>query len=109
MQVARKDELMRTWFRSERIFLSEAKWYFQTREGVDVGPYDSEDEATIEAGMLRELLRDAMSADVAMGVIREFVVDSYAMGRPLTPQFSGARFTRPQPRSILAAARPHTS
>ena len=36
---------------------SAGKWYFRTREGVDVGPYDTPFEAEIEAGLLKELLK----------------------------------------------------
>jgi len=91
MNAARIDEKPKTWFRSERVFLSNEKWFFHTREGVDVGPYDSQFEAKIEAGMLKELLRErAATGDASISVIREFVLDSYAMGRPLTPNFSQA-------------------
>ena len=91
MHAARIDEKPKTWFRSERVFLSDEKWFFHTREGVDVGPYDSQFEAEIEAGMLRELLREREAkGDASISVIREFVLDSYAMGRPLTPNFSQA-------------------
>ncbi len=91
MNAARIDEKPKTWFRSERVFLSDEKWFFHTREGVDVGPYDSQFEAEIEAGMLKELLRErAAKGDASISVIREFVLDSYAMGRPLTPNFSQA-------------------
>ena len=84
----RSNEKSRTWFRSERVFLSDGKWFFHTREGIDVGPYDSQFEAEIEAGMLKELLREGADADSsAIDVIREFVLDSYAMGRPLVPSF----------------------
>ncbi|MEQ8486141.1 MAG: DUF6316 family protein [Pseudomonadales bacterium] len=87
---ARDNEKPKTWFRSERVFLSNGKWFFHTREGVDVGPYDSQFEAEIEAGMLKELLRDREGRQQPLSVIREFVLDSYAMGRPLTPSFSEA-------------------
>jgi len=91
MNAARHDEKPRTWFRSDRVFLSDGKWFFHTREGVDVGPYDSQFEAEIEAGMLKELLRErAAKGEGSMLVIREFVLDSYAMGRPLTPNFGQA-------------------
>jgi len=91
MNAARHDEKQKTWFRSDRVFLSDQQWFFHTREGVDVGPYDSQFEAEIEAGMLKELLRErAAKGDASMSVIREFVLDSYAMGRPLTPNFAGA-------------------
>ena len=88
MSKARLDEEPRTWFRSERVFLSDQMWFFHTREGVDVGPYPSQFEAEIEAGLLKELLREAGAEAPGMGVIREFVLESYAMGRPLTPNFS---------------------
>lgn len=32
--------------RSDRFFDQEAYWYFRTREGLDIGPYDSRDAAT---------------------------------------------------------------
>lgn len=89
-QVSRAAEKPRTWFRSERVFLSDGQWFFHTREGVDVGPYESQFEAEIEAGMLKELLRERGTGDNCMPVIREFVLDSYAMGRPLTPSFRSA-------------------
>lgn len=89
MITARSNERPQTWFRSERVFLSDGKWYFHTREGVDVGPYDSQFEAEIEAGMLKELLRERPGTD-PLGIIREFVLDSYEMGRPLTPSFGEA-------------------
>ena len=88
MKVARQSEQPKTWFRSERVFLSGSQdWYFQTREGVDVGPYESQFEAEIEAGLLKELLIEVSDAETIMSIIREFVLDSYAMGRPLTPRF----------------------
>ncbi len=88
MNAVRCNEQPRTWFRSDRVFLSDGKWFFHTREGVDVGPYESQFEAEIEAGMLRELIRGRTEGSNALSVIREFVVDSHAMGRPLSPSFS---------------------
>lgn len=91
MQAARADETPRTWFRSERVFLSNGKWFFHTREGVDLGPYESQFEAEVEAGMLKALLCDrAPQGEASMAVIREFVFDSYATGRLLTPHFAQA-------------------
>ncbi|MFK7912701.1 MAG: DUF6316 family protein [Pseudomonadales bacterium] len=89
-EAVRGAEQAKTWFRSERVFLSNNEWYFHTREGVDVGPYPSQFEAEIEAGMLRELLRPVPGGEPSLAVIREFVLDSYAMGRPLAPNFSRA-------------------
>ncbi len=90
MNVVRLNESPRTWFRSERVFLSNGSWYFHTRECVDVGPYESQFEAEIEASMLKELLRERSDDDGALNVIREFVLDSYVMGRPLAPSFGEA-------------------
>lgn len=88
MKVSRNKEQERVWFRSERVFLSGGShWYFQTREGVDVGPYESQFEAEIEAGLLKELLQECPDERAVRGAIREFVLDSYAMGRPLNPLF----------------------
>lgn len=90
MRSARRQEEQKTWFRSERVFLSDGEWYFHTREGVDVGPYPSQFETEIEAGMLKELMRNVEAGEASLRVIREFVLESYAMGRPLTPNFSRA-------------------
>jgi hypothetical protein len=86
MTVARSTEPPRTWYRSDRVFASNGSWYFHTREGVDVGPYDSQFEAEIEAGMLKELLLGRPTGEHALAVIRDFVLESYVMGRPLSPQ-----------------------
>lgn len=88
MAEARHSERPRTWFRSDRVFLSNNEWYFHTREGVDVGPYPSQFEAEIEANMLRELLKPVGRGEPSLGVIREFVLESYSMGRPLAPNFT---------------------
>ena len=88
MKVCRRNEDARVWFRSERVFLiDDSDWYFQTREGVDVGPYESQCEAEIEAGLLKELLLGCANDEAVMAMIREFVLDSFAMGRPLNPRF----------------------
>ena len=88
MKVARSEEQERVWFRSERVFLSGgSEWYFQTREGVDLGPYDTQFEAEVEAGLLKELLLNC-GDEAAIGItIQEFVSDSFDMGRPLSPRY----------------------
>ena len=92
MTVGRNKEEPRMWFRSERVFSVDGQWFFHTREGVDVGPYESQFEAEIEAGMLKELMRETAKGDNSLSVIREFVLESYAMGRPLTPNFRDALY-----------------
>lgn len=84
----RQEENARIWFRSERVFASGNDWYFHTREGIDVGPYESQFEAEIEAGLVKELLRETSSDQVAIAVIRDFVLDSFTLGRPLLPTFA---------------------
>ena len=84
----RQQEQPRVWFRSDRVFASGSDWYFHTREGIDVGPYTSHFEAEIEAGLVKELLRSAGTPEAAVGIIRDFVLDSYSLGRPLLPTFA---------------------
>ncbi len=91
-QVARREENPRTWFRSERVFLMrENAWYFRTREGVEIGPYDSRFEAEVEAGMLKELLKELTSEAARHRVIKEFILDAFEGGHALSPQFREAR------------------
>jgi len=35
----------RTYFRSDRFFAVSNQWYFSTREGGDLGPFDTQDQA----------------------------------------------------------------
>ena len=37
MLVGRDNETERTWFRSDRVFVTNGQWYFHTREGIDRG------------------------------------------------------------------------
>lgn len=39
------DRESRTWFRSDRFFLDQGAWYFQTREGTIEGPFDCRNSA----------------------------------------------------------------
>ena len=84
----RRNEEAKVWFRSERvIMLAEDSWYVQTREGVDIGPYDTRFEAEIEGELLVELLKKATSEQKAMETLRDFIVDGYAMGHRLNPVY----------------------
>ena len=87
----RKDEDVRTWFRSDRVFLQErGSWFFRTREGIEIGPYETRFEAEIEAGLLKELLRKDESEDARRETVREFIADGVAMGHELSPVESTA-------------------
>ena len=39
------DQEPRTWFRTDRFFVSDGKWYFSTRERTTEGPFKSIEEA----------------------------------------------------------------
>ena len=71
----RKNEPVRTRFRSHRIFRSDEMWYFHTREGIDVGPFSSEFEAQVEASILKNVLKSAASRH-GIAAIREFLLDA---------------------------------
>lgn len=87
-KMGRKEEASRTWFRSERIYLlADNAWYFRTREGVQIGPYESQFEAEIEVGLLKELMKEIYHEEQIVEIIREFVLDSFAMGQTLSPLF----------------------
>lgn len=71
----RGNEPPQTWFRSGRTFCSDQAWYFHTREGITLGPYRSQLEADLDAGILLARLRDA-PAGMAGSIIREFILDT---------------------------------
>jgi hypothetical protein len=74
-QRMRLGELARQWFRRERVFDRAGRWYFRTREGIDVGPYASRFEAEIESDILTaRLSRD--SAAHSIRIIRSFLMES---------------------------------
>lgn len=88
----RKGEIERTWLRSRRVFAPRAgRWYFRTREGVEIGPYDTPFEAEIEAGLLKELLKKCDSDDRCNATLKSFIRDGLAMGHPLNPIHSEQR------------------
>ena len=70
----RKGETTKTYFRANgRATLIQGKWYFATREGIDVGPYESRQQAEAAAKRLAAALgtvRDPIAADK---IIREFM------------------------------------
>jgi len=80
---SRRNESRKTWFRSERVFNCNGQWYFHTREGIDVGPYESQLEAEIEATMLKELIKSSSVDGEALTVLRDFILESFTLGRPL--------------------------
>lgn len=71
----RKNETSRTWFRSERLFRSNAQWFFHTREGIAVGPYQDKFSAEVDAEMLKSSLKGAEPGQ-ARQIIKEFMLES---------------------------------
>lgn len=45
MEILRKGETGRSPTRAERFFEKDDYWYYTTREGADIGPFDTLDEA----------------------------------------------------------------
>ncbi len=103
MRTFRKDEQPRSWFRSDRLFSVDGYWYFSTREGVDIGPYDTQCEAQIEAGFLRELLLGAQQSPPEE-TLRGFLMDAYLLGRPIAPEFGAASRLSQGPRAGINLA-----
>ncbi len=62
-QTMREGEAFRLWYRSDRVFLRNNEWYIQTREGIEVGPYACEFDATVEAATLIKKLQEATGDD----------------------------------------------
>ena len=84
----RRDEAPRNWFRTERVFREEGGWYFHTREGVNLGPYQSQFDAEIEASMIQELFKEVEQGPQSLQIIRDFVLESYSLGRGLLPTYT---------------------
>ncbi|NBC23893.1 MAG: hypothetical protein GVY21_10495 [Gammaproteobacteria bacterium] len=69
---ARAGEKPRLRFRTERLFAVADGWYFTTREGIDVGPYRSRDEAQAGAARLLALLRHLPPGPTSRMAIERF-------------------------------------
>lgn len=75
----RKGEPPKTYFRAARRSVSsDGKWYFVTREGIDVGPYDSRQAAEAGSARLAKGLHGVKDPIAAQKIIREFMA---LMGR----------------------------
>ena len=69
----RDSEKSRTWYRTGRVFRSKKGWYFQTREGVDVGPYACEFDAEVDLETLVTRIKGATSARVLHAIHAQVV------------------------------------
>ncbi len=79
------------WERGDRVFYKDGEWFFQTRERIDVGPYKSQFEAEVEAGLLKELLAGVTDANRLEAIVRGFVIDSQPVGGPRLCAYSNSR------------------
>lgn len=69
---ARAGEKPRLRFRTNRLFAVADTWYFATREGVDVGPYRSREDAAAGAERLLALLRITPPGQPTLDAIERF-------------------------------------
>ena len=68
----RKGEESAKPFRSDRFFQVDGAWFFSTREGIDIGPYSTKEDAEREERNLVKLLENAQNATEAILLIHEF-------------------------------------
>jgi hypothetical protein len=59
-------------FRGSHVFPAHGKWYFNTREGIDVGPFDTRGEAEINSTRLRLVLAKIEDPELARTVISRY-------------------------------------
>jgi len=59
--------------RSDRVIMTRGRWYVVTRERVDIGPYDTREDAEAAAKLLAETLDGVDEPAVAVALINEFV------------------------------------
>ena len=85
-QAVRSGEQNQLWYRCERIFKWDEGWYFHTREGVDVGPYRTQFDAEIEAGLLIQVLSQTESENVRK-VINAHLMNNTGDGGNLNTAF----------------------
>lgn len=68
----RSGESRRVWFRTNRFFSVGDRWYFATREAVEVGPYLTRADAEADAQRLLEVLQVTPTAPERRLVIKLF-------------------------------------
>ena len=71
--ITRKGEPLRTWFRSDRVFRAGGEWFFHTREGVALGPYETQAEARLDADRLASILAEDTARE-ARDIVMAFVL-----------------------------------
>ncbi len=56
----RTGEHEKTWFRSNRFYNAESSWFFTTREGLEMGPFDNRKEAEAELNLFIRHVNDSL-------------------------------------------------
>ena len=90
----RDGEQQKLWYRSARAFQVDGVWFFATREGVDVGPFDSEPEAKKNEHRLISLLLNAKTPEEALRTINEYKHRPDFYGNPDSVRFQRNRKMR---------------
>lgn len=60
--------------RSDRAFLVNDRWYFRTREHIDVGPYRTRERAELAMAQLATMLDGINDMQITRTFIREFML-----------------------------------
>ncbi|MCZ6620167.1 MAG: DUF6316 family protein [Gammaproteobacteria bacterium] len=68
----RSGEVPKNWNRSQRFFKVGGVWFFSTREGIDVGPFGTENEAKKQERQLISLLGDELTSQQVETIIQEY-------------------------------------
>jgi hypothetical protein len=72
---SRHNETLSLWFRCDRFYRCNERWYFHTREDIPVGPYNSRAEAGADADLLVAVLKYTPH-EQSHRVIRDFLMRS---------------------------------
>ena len=75
----RKYEAPRQWRRTTRVYCEPGRcdaWFFQTREGIDVGPYLSQFAAEVESRLLKEMLAQESCHEARVKRVINFMQES---------------------------------
>ena len=79
----RAGETHRRWFRSDRIFSVGMAWFIATREGIDIGPFNSRKEAKRREKHVVHFLTEAESLDAVYRLAYEYKHRPSMLGNPV--------------------------
>ena len=69
---ARRGEEPECHSRGDRVLPARGRWYIATREQIDLGPYDTKDEAGAVATLLAKVLKHVDDPRVVLAIIAKF-------------------------------------